>query len=81
MVKLVLYFAQDPKDQNNLTREEIIVEDQVAINVTKIVNQKEKDNNEKSNELKQLFANIKDTTGKTHNIDFDEITGFEFNRV
>lgn len=80
MVKLVVYFAQDPKDQSNLTREEIIVEDQIAIDIAKIMNQG-KDESKNADKLKKIFANIKDTEGKIHNIDFDEIAGFEFNRV
>lgn len=80
MVKLIVYFEHDPKDENNLTREEIIVEDKVAIDVEKTLNQG-KDSNEKNERLKQLFANIEDITGKIHNIDFSKVVGFEFNRA
>lgn len=33
-----------------------------------------------TDKLKEYFANIKDTGGKIHNIDFDLVTGFEFRR-
>lgn len=77
MVKLVVYFAHNPKDQNNLTREEIIVEDQVALDIGAAVSKKNFD----KDAVTKYFANIKDITGKIHNIDFDKVAGFEFDRA
>lgn len=77
MVKLIVYFAHNPKDQNNLTREEIIVEDQVAVDIGTAVSKKNFD----KDEVAKYFSNIKDIAGKTHNIDFDKVAGFEFNRA